>query len=716
MMLQNQRARIDSRLPFKLNTALKPVVLATLLTLSHHAFAESPNAEIKLDLDAIPVTGNPLGVSSDELVVPVSVLNGRELSLQREPTIGATLSNIPGVTATQFGPNVSRPMIRGLDADRVRIMQNGVGVLDVSSVSGDHAVAIDPLVVEQIDVVRGPAALLYGGNAMGGAVNAIDHRIPAEAVDGFLGRAETRFGGPADMRSGAAVIDLGTERFTLHVDGFYRKTNDLDIPGYNISNNKFYQEDDDHDEHEEDHDDDHDETTERTKGKLANSDGKQYGGAIGGSIHFDNGYIGTSYSVLDNNYGVVAFDDVRLDLKSKRWDIASEFFDLGGWINRTKVKLAYTDYEHKELEGSEVGTTFDTKGWQGTFEAGHAPIGKLNGVVGYQFADTEFSAVGEEAFVPSTETQSHAVYVYEELPINAHKITFGARFGNVNVDSKTTEGFDGTGQDKRFNPNSFAIGGVYQINDQWSFATNISHNERAPSHFELYADGVHIATAQFEIGDPDLKTERSNGIDAQFRWKAGQHNFNVSAYYTDFDNFIGLFDTGVEYEEDHDEEEEGHEEHGHGDQHTTIANFRAVPARFKGIEFSGQYQATSTLAIKVRGDYVHAKETDNDTYLPRIAPVRLGLGANYQKGRFNARFDVLHAFDQNRTAENELETDGYTNVTALVAYQLPTKYNIELFARANNLLDDEIRDHASFLKDIAPAGSRSLVVGARADF
>ncbi len=713
-MLQNhrQRARDASRLSFNFNTALKPIALATLLTLSQHALAESPNAEIKLDLDAIPVTGNPLGVSSDELVVPVSVLNGRELSLQREPTIGATLANIPGVTATQFGPNVARPMIRGLDADRVRIMQNGVGVLDASSVSGDHAVAIDPLVIEQIDVVRGPAALLYGGNAMGGAVNAIDHRIPTEAVEGFLGRAETRFGGPADMRSGAAVVDLGTDRFTLHVDGFYRKTNDLDIPGYNVSNNKFYQEDDDHDEEE--HDEDHEETTERTKGKLANSDAKQSGGAIGGSIHFDNGYIGSSYSIVENNYGVVAFDDVRLDLESKRWDIASEFFDLDGWIDRAKVKLAYTDYVHKELEGSEVGTTFDNKGWQGTFEAGHAPIGKLNGVIGYQFADTEFSAVGEEAFVPSTETESHAVYVYEELPINAHKITFGARFGNVSVDSKTTEGFD-AGQNKDFSPSSFAIGGVYQINDQWSFATNVSHNERAPSHFELYADGVHIATAQFEVGDPNLKAERSNGIDAQFRWKSGQHNFNVSAYYTDFDNFIGLFDTGVEYEEE-DNEEEAEEGHDHGSAHTTIANFRSVPARFKGIEFSGQFQATPTLAIKVRGDYVHAKETDTNTYLPRIAPVRLGLGANYQKGRFNARFDVLHAFDQNRTAENELATDGYTNVTALVAYQLPSKYNIELFAKANNLLDDEIRDHASFLKDIAPAGSRSLVVGARADF
>ncbi len=675
------------------------------LVLSLFSLSVQAEEAIQLELETVPVTANPLGVSSDELVVPVSTLKGRELSLKRAPTIGETLNGMPGVTATQFGPNVARPMIRGLDADRVRIMQNGLGISDVSNMSPDHAIAIDPLIIEQIDVVRGPAALLYGGNAMGGAVNATDHRIPPEAIDGILGRAETRFGGPANLRSGGAVFDFGNDRFAFHVDGFYRKTDDLDIPGYNISDIKFNQEEE-HEEEEEEH-----EEEERTRGKLNNSDAKQHGGAVGGSILFDNGYIGASYAITDNNYGVVAFDDVRIDLKNKRWDFASEFYNLPGWVTSTKVKLAYNDYKHLELEGAEVGTTFENKGWQGTFEAGHAPIGKFKGVIGYQFADTEFSALGEEAFVPTTESQSHALYVYEELPIDKHKITFGARFGTASVDSQTTAGF-GAGKDRSFNPNSFALGGVYQINDQWSFASNVSHNERAPSYFELFANGVHIATAQFEVGDANLSTERSNGIDAQLRWKVGQHKFNISTYYTDFDNFIGLFDTGVEYEDEDEGEEEGH---GHGEQHVTIANFRAVPARFKGIEFEGRFQATSFLAVKVRGDYVNAKAKNNG-YLPRIAPARLGFGADYLKGRFNASFDVLHAFDQNKTAQDELATDGYTNVSALVAYKLPSKWNVELFARANNLLDDEIRDHASFLKDIAPAGARSLTVGLRADF
>jgi iron complex outermembrane receptor protein len=693
------------------SSKLKPVLAATLLAVSQHSMAANNNVETKLELGDVPVTGNPLGVSSDQLVIPVSVLGGRELSLRRESTIGETLNGMPGVTATQFGPNVSRPMIRGLDADRVRIMQNGVGVLDASSLSGDHAVSIDPLIIEQIDVVRGPAALLYGGNAMGGAVNAIDHRIPTEALNGVFGRGETRFGGPADLRSGAAVVDFGNDKIGVHIDAFTRHTNDLNIPGYAVSDRLFAQEaHDDHDD-EEEHGDEHEESP-RKRGRLTNSSAKQNGGAIGASLTFDHGYIGTSYSLLENNYGVVAEDAVRIDLESKRWDIASEFFDLGGWIQRTKVKLAHTDYQHVELEDGEVGTTFSNQGWQGTFEAGHSPIGQFNGVIGYQFSDTEFSALGDEAFVPTTETKSHALYVYEELPIDVHKVTFGARFGHDQVNSKTNENF-GAGQDRSFNPNSFALGGVLKLSDQWDFATNLSHNERAPSYFELYANGVHLATNQFEVGDTNLSTERSNGIDAQFRWKLGEHKFNISTYYTRFNNFIGLFDTGEEYEG---------EVHSHGDDdeheetHIPITQFRAVPARFVGIEFDGKYQATSSLAVNFRGDYVNAKETDNNTYLPRIAPARLGLGLNYEKGPLNMRFDALHAFDQRKTAENELATDGYTNVTALLAYKLPSKYHVELFAKANNLLNDEIRDHASFLKDIAPAGERSLVVGARADF
>lgn len=670
-------------------TTLKRKSLSIIIgcMLSHAALADSNSA---VQLDNIPVTGNPLGVASDELVVPVSVLNGRELSLRREGTLGETLNGIPGVTATQFGPNASRPVIRGLDAERVRIMQNGIGVLDASSLSFDHAVGIDPLIIEQIDVVRGPAALLYGGSAVGGVVNAIDHRIPKEQLEGVTGRAEARFGGPDSARNAAAVVDAGNGLFAIHADVYNRKTDDLDIPGFAVSRRKS----------------EADGTPRENKGKLVNSSADGDGAALGAALTFDNGYVGASVSTMNNNYGVVAEEAVRIDMKSDRIDLASEFTDLGSVIHRVKFRMAHTEYEHSEIEDGEIGTTFKNRGVEGSFEAGHAPIAGLNGVIGYQFSNTNFEALGEEAFVPGVNTQNKALYLYEELPLGSdqakHKITFGGRLGHTSVDSKTNANF-GARQNNSFNPHSFAVGGLYSLNEQWSITSNLSHNERAPSYFELYANGAHVATGQFEVGNTNFDVERSNGIDAQLRWKNNLHSFSIGAYYTRFSNFIGLFNTGNDIEVEPGE-------------FLPEAQFRAVPAVFKGLEAEGKFTLSDHVQWSVRGDYVHAKETRSNEYLPRIAPLRLGTGLQYALNGLSARIDVLHAFKQDRTADNELATDGYTNVSALLAYKLPVKTHVELFAKANNLLNEEIREHASFLKDIAPAGEHSLLVGVRADF
>lgn len=661
----------------------KPLWIAIVATLSTPVMAAEPSTQV--NLDEVPVTGNPLGVASDDMVVPVSVMGGRELSLRRQGTLGETLNGIPGVTATQFGPNASRPIIRGLDGERVKIMQNGVGVLDASSLSFDHAVGINPLIIEQIDVVRGPAALLYGGSAMGGVVNAIDHRIPKESLDGYTGRAEARFGGPDNTRNGAAVVDVGNGQFAMHADIYSSETSDLTIPGYAVSKRKSQA----------------DGTPRENKGKLINSDALSNGGALGASWTFDTGYLGLSYADSNNNYGTVAEQSVRIDMQNKRLELAGELRALNGPIQKLKLRMAHTDYQHVELEDGAVGTTFKNRGMQGSLEATHVPLAGMNGVLGYQFQNTRFQALGEEAFVPGVVTQDQSLYVYEEVAIGQHKVTFGGRSGETTVNSADSDNF-GAGQSQRFNPNSFALGGLYAINDQWNATFNLSHNERAPSYFELYANGAHIATGQFEVGSTQLKKERSNGIDAQLKWKSGGHSLTLGAYATKFKNFIGLFNTGNEVAVDGDLLPE--------------AEFRAVPALFKGLELEGKFALNDAWALKVRGDYVHAKDTRNNDYLPRISPLRLGGGLDYHLGSWNARMDVLHAFKQNDVAENELKTDGYTNLSALLAYKIPGKYHVELFARANNLLNDEIREHASFLKDISPAGARSILLGARADF
>lgn len=660
---------------------LKPlfVVITTLFTYQ----ASAVDTSTVIELATVPVTGNPLGVSSNELVIPISVLNGRELSLKRESTLGDTLNGIPGVSATSFGPNSSRPVIRGLDAERVRIMQNGLGVLDASSLSFDHAVALDPLIIEQIDVIRGPAALLYGGSAVGGVVNAIDHRIPTEKLDGMSGRAEASAGGANSQNNIAGVMDAGNGKIAIHADAYSRKTSDLDIPGYAVSSRKSKA----------------DGTLRDNHGRLVNSSSRGDGGALGASLTFDTGYAGISYSGFRNNYGTVAEPTVRADMQSDRWDFASEFKELGTVVERIKFKLAHTDYQHREIDNGVIGTTFKNRGMEGSLEAGHSDIGELKGVVGFQFQNSNFEALGDEAFVPSVNTQSRALYIYEELPLDQFKISLGGRLEHVTVDSKEDTKF-GPAQNNSFIPASYALGGLYTFNTNWTLAANLSHNERAPSYFELYANGAHLATGQFEVGNSNFDKERSNGIDTQIRWKKNKHSFNFGAFYTRFSSFLGLLDTG-------------NIDAGSG---LPIAKFSSFSATFRGLEADGRFNLADNLDLSVRGDYVHASNLDNGDPLPRIAPLRLGAGLQYQKNSFGARVDMLHAFKQNRTAENELISDGYTNLSAIVTYKLPTKLNMEVFAKANNLLDQEIRDHASFLKDLAPQGGRSLLLGLRADF
>jgi len=668
---------------------LRPKLVCNLLFLIIMSGLTSPvsfaDETTRIELPSLAVTGNPLGLDADQLIVPVTILNGRELSLKRESTLGETLNGIPGISSTNFGPNASRPVIRGLDAERVRIMQNGVGVVDASSLSFDHAVSVDPLVIEQIDVIRGPAALLYGGSAVGGVVNAVDHRIPTEKLEGGTGRTEARLGGAANESNMAGVVDIGNGQIAIHADAYVRKSNDLNIPGFAVSNRKALA----------------DGTLQTNSGTLKNSSATSNGGALGASLTLDNGYLGASYSGFNSNYGTVAEENVRIDMKSQRWDIASEFTDLSSVINRVKFRLAHTDYQHQEIDTGVAGTTFKNSGIEGSLEAGHAKIGNISGVVGLQFQNTSFEALGAEAFVPSTNTQSKALYLYEELPVDQFKFSLGGRTESNTVDAGAWSK-NSSIQNASFNPTSYALGGLYTFTPNWSLANNLSHNERAPSYFELYANGAHLATGQYEVGNPNFSLERSNGIDAQIRWKDGKNSFSAGPYYTKFSSFIGLLNTGSIVTVQ--------------GQPLQEAKFTEVAASFTGFETEGKFNLNDNIDLKLTGDYVRATNLTSGEALPRIAPLRLSAGLQYQKNTLGARLNVLHAFAQERIAANELATNGYTNVGAMVTYKLPTKINVELFAKANNLLNQDIRDSASFLKDIAPQGARSLTIGLRSDF
>ena len=669
-----------------------------------------------LTIPTTAVTGNPLGVGSDQMVVPISILNGRELSLKRENTLAETLNSIPGVSNSSFGPSVGRPMIRGMDSDRIKILQNGVNNLDASNLSSDHGVSIDPLIIEQIDVIRGPATLLYGGGAVGGVVNAIDHRIPKEKLEGITGRGEVRYGGANLEQSNAAVVDVGTGNFVMHFDAYNRDSKNLRIPGNAISSRLESTQvwdpaagtsgDGDYERY----------STNHGRKKLLNSQSETRGGAVGASMIFDRGYAGVSYAKHQTKYGSVKEPGILLDMDTDRIDFASEIRDLGSFFERAKFRAAYTDYRHHEMGGGEIHSTFKNKGIDGTFELAHAPLMGLKGILGTQFDNGKFDAIGHEAFLPNSKTNSQSLYVYEELPLNQHKMTFGLRHGKHEVESKGggEEGQFGYPSRKKFNTNNAAIGGLYALNEQWSLTGNLSHNERAPSYFELFANGVHTATGTYQEGQSDLKREKSNGLDGQIRWKSGQDSLTFGAYFNKFSNFIGLLSTdslGLAHAEDG------------GDITYKKSTFSGIKAEFKGVELEGKTMLTDYVQFNVRGDYVDAKDKTNGGYVPRISPLKLGAGLKYEFDRFGARLDVLHAFKQDRVASNynyegtkELITDAYTNVSMMATYKLPTQLNLEAFTRANNLLDQEIREHTSFLKDIAPMGGRSIMFGLRGEF
>ena len=666
-------------------------------------------------LPEVTVTGNPLGAT--DLIAPTTTLSGDRLLLRSQSTLGETLNGLPGVSSSYFGPNASRPSIRGQDGDRIRILQNGGAAPDASALSYDHAVPVDALVTERVEVLRCPSALQYGGSAVGGVVNVIDNRIPSEPIDGFGGRADLGYATGNREKSGGVVLEGGNNRYALHVDAFNRDADDTSVPielGCE---------------------------SPRRPGlarKICNSANQAHGGAIGGSLFFDKGWIGASASTYRSDYGTVAEDDVTIKMKSDRYALEGEWRP-GGFFTSIHGKLSRTDYRHTEFEGSETGTVFSNKSDDLRIEARHQKIGGVEGLIGFTNESSDFAAVGEEAFAPHSRTRSRALFLHEELGTSWGRLSFGARTEQVRVrsfgypeDPAITRFAVG---ERKFNPGSAAFGALVNLAPQWQLTSNLAYTERAPKDYELFANGPHVATAAWEVGDPNLQKETSVGFDLGAQWKSGAKTARVNAYVTRFRNYLGLTASGnVRGEEG--EINPAPEETDEGLVFPDVMDefvYRGVRARFTGIEANGNLRLLgtdgfsraadgSTLDLEWRADLVRAKNTDTGEPLPRISPARLGTTLAYGNGPWTARLGFDHYAAQRRVPSvGARETDAFTLWNAALTYRMKVqRTNLTWYARVDNLTNKLAYSATSILTTTAfpdaPLPGRTLKVGLRATF
>ena len=668
-------------------------------------------------LDRVVVTGNPIERADlFELVSPVSVLSGAALGLRHENSLGETLSAIPGVSSSYFGPNASRPIIRGLDSDRIRLLENGIGMLDASALSNDHATTTDPLFIRRIEVVRGPAALLYGGSAIGGVVNVIDNRIPDSRTAGVGGAAELRYGGAERLRSGAAYTDFGTGHVAFHVDAFDRRSSNLDLADYARSSRQRAIDD---------------AAIDQPRGELSNSAAHAYGGAVGASYVDDRGYLGLSLASLRNVYGTVAEPESTIRMKQERGDLAGELRDVG-FFRKIKVKAGYTDYEHTEFDGGTPATTFRNRGYETRVDAIHAKLGPLEGAIGVQYGKSTFSALGEEAFVPATRTRNGALFLFEELPIGDFTINGGLRVEKTRLNADNGGPIDpptglprfGGGGSRDFTAASGSLGAIYKLTPGLSLVATGTSTQRAPTYFELFANGVHAATAGYEVGDPGFTKERSRSFEAAVRVKQGRFSGSFTAYRTTFSNYIGVFATGNTRDStgnvDPTPGPNAPTLTTAGDEILTEYRYRQVPARFTGFELEGKvtvFDGAHKLDVEFGLDRVRATNQGTGEPLPRIAPMRARTVLVFATGPIGAQLELIHATKQDQVPSGELPTDAYTLTNVYLTYGFKLAgADLTAFVRGQNLFDQDARVASSFLRDIAPLPGRGVQAGLRATF
>jgi len=657
-------------------------------------------------VDDVIVTADALGRSSKEVASSVAVLRGDELVQRRQSTLGETLNGLPGVNSDTFGGGASRPVVRGQTSPRVKVLSEGAGLMDASEVSPDHAVSGEPLLLEGVEILRGPAALLYGGGAIGGAVNLLDKKIPTRVpANGGEGVAEYRRGSVDNEEAGVVGMTVGAGNFALRVEAAARKSDDYKVPGWE-------------------------------EPRLDGSYNETSTATLGASWIGSRGYLGAAFTEQTSRYGLSghtheyegchphgdhlhcggghdhghdddhghgdddhghehegdhdhAAPEVRL--KSRRVDLRGELRDPLPGIENVRLRAGYTDYEHSELEEGVVATTFTNKGYDGRIEAQHREIAGFRGVVGLQLSKSDFAAVGDESYLAPSTTKNTGLFVMEEYEIGLWHLEGALR---QEWQEASALGLP----DVEHKPFSVSGSAVWHFTPGWSGAVSLSRSQRAPSAQELYADGVHLATNTYEVGSSNLSVETANSIELTLRKTKGALTGSVSAYHYVYDDYI--FARTLDQHEDF-----------------RLIHYSQADATFTGIEGELTQQFTPWLSATVFGDYVQGELKGDGGNLPRIPAARAGVRLAAFQGPWSGDVEYSRTFKQTDIAAFETETPGYDMVNATIAYDVDLgPVRSQIFLRGTNLLDETAFNHASFLAETAPLRGRNLTVGVRARF
>ena len=698
----------------RLSLTALAIALVPTAAYANEEQGNDPHGKAHANDDGIVVVGHP--PVDFNLLNSTSTLEGDKLDVSLRGQLGETLASLPGVSATSFTPGASRPVLRGFDGDRIRVLTDGIGAIDASSVSADHAVVFDALTVDHIDVLHGPAVLLFGGQAIGGAVNALDKRIPRSVPDGIKLDVLGSYGSAANERaaSGAAQFRLG-DRWAASVDASRRKSDDLKVPG--LVNSPSLRADllDEAAEYRADGEpaeaEEYEELANLT-GKVPNTAARSTTFGAGLAFIDAGGNLGISVQRQDMRYGLptrpgAGHHDhggggdhgeelVSIDLGQTRVDLRGAV-ELGeGLFDSIQVRGAFGDYQHIEFEGDEVGTTFTGRGFEARADLVQNTKGGWRGRSGVQYFTRNLSIVGAEAFAPTNDVTRFGVFTLQSFRFGPFEIEGAGRYERATVRASSV-GFQQT-----YDLWSGAAGASWRFAPGWKLGASYIRGARAPAPEELLSDGLHVATQAYEVGDASFRPETSNGGEVFLRYDGGRYNLSITGYLTDFGSFIAALPTGAEEDD------------------FPVFQYAQDPARFQGFEASASAKVLDWtdggLTLDAQADYTHA-ELKGIGPVPRIPPLRLRGGAEFEFGPLHFRGEVEWNDKQDRVASFEAPVDGFTlvNVSAVwhpMGYEGPLTVSLA----ANNLFNVSARRAASFTRDFVPLAGRDVRVTAKLSF